>query len=80
MLTCVDISSKALLPEVKSWLIETLTSLDTKDPTLRYKKECIKQGFLYSLLFLYMKLSQDMIDKINSFPKTANNTEVGNEL
>lgn len=43
MLTCVDISEKALLPEVRSWLVEVLTqTLDPKDPTLRYKEECIK--------------------------------------
>lgn len=42
LLTCVDISQKALLPEVRNWLVETLTSIDTKDPTLRYKEECIK--------------------------------------
>lgn len=42
MLTCVDISRKALLPEVVTWLVDTLTSLDPKDPTLRYKDECIK--------------------------------------
>jgi len=43
MLTCVDISRKALLPEVTKWLVETLTSIDPKDPTLRYKEECIKK-------------------------------------
>lgn len=44
LLTCVDISSKALLPEVKNWLVDTLTNtLDPKDPTLRYKDECIKK-------------------------------------
>ena len=44
LLTCVDISSKALLPEVKNWLVDTLTNtLDPKDPTSRYKDECIKK-------------------------------------
>ena len=42
MLTCVDISQKALLPEVRAWLVDVLTQLDPKDPTLRYKEECIK--------------------------------------
>lgn len=42
MLTCVDISRKALLPEVVTWLVETLTALDPKDPTLWYKPECFK--------------------------------------
>lgn len=42
LLTCVDISKKALLPEVKNWLVETLTSLDPKDPELWYKPECFK--------------------------------------
>ena len=42
LLTCVDLSSKALLPEVKNWLVETLTSLDPKDPELWYKPECFK--------------------------------------
>lgn len=42
MLTCVEMSEQALLPEVTTWLVETLTSLDPLDPTLRYKPECIK--------------------------------------
>lgn len=42
MLTCVEMSEQALLPEVTAWLVETLTSLDPLDPTLRYKPECIK--------------------------------------
>ena len=43
MLTCVDISEKALLPEVKNWLIDVLTNtIDPLDPTLRYKEECIR--------------------------------------
>jgi len=43
MLTCVDISRKALLPEVTNWLVEVLTqTIDPKNPELRYKKECIK--------------------------------------
>lgn len=42
LLTCVDISEKALLPEVRDWLVETLTqTIDPLDPTLRYKEECI---------------------------------------
>lgn len=42
MLTCVDISKQALLPEVVDWLVETLTqTIDPLDPTLRYKEECI---------------------------------------
>lgn len=43
LLTCVNISEKALLPEVKDWLIETLTqTLDPYNPKLWYKEECIK--------------------------------------
>jgi hypothetical protein len=42
MLTCVNISEKALLPEVKNWLVEVLTqTIDPLDPTLWYKEECI---------------------------------------
>jgi hypothetical protein len=42
LLTCVDISEKALLPEVRDWLVEVLTqTIDPLDPTLRYKEECI---------------------------------------
>ena len=44
MLTCVNISEKALLPEVKNWLVEVLTqTIDPLDPTLWYKEECIKK-------------------------------------
>ena len=43
LLTCVDLSRKALLPEVRNWLVETLTSLDPKDPELWYKQECFKK-------------------------------------
>ena len=43
LLTCVELSSKALLPEVKNWLVDTLTNtIDPYDPTLWYKEECIK--------------------------------------
>lgn len=43
LLTCVELSWKALLPEVKDWLVDTLTNtLDPYDPRQRYKPECIK--------------------------------------
>lgn len=43
LLTCVELSSKALLPEVKNRLVDTLTNtLDPYDPRLWYKDECIK--------------------------------------
>ena len=43
LLTCVNISEKALLPEVKDWLVETLTqTIDPYNPELWYKEECIK--------------------------------------
>lgn len=43
LLTCVELSSKALLPEVQRWLVDTLTNtIDPYDPTLWYKEECIK--------------------------------------
>lgn len=43
MLTCVNISEKALIPEVRDWLVDVLTkNLDPKDPTLRYREECIR--------------------------------------
>lgn len=43
LLTCVDLSSKALLPEVKNRLVDVLTNtLDPYDPRQWYKEECIK--------------------------------------
>lgn len=43
LLTCVELSSKALLPEVKDWLVDTLTNtIDPYNPELWYKPECIK--------------------------------------
>ena len=42
LLTCVNLSEKALLPEVKSWLVEVLTeTIDPHNPELWYKDECI---------------------------------------
>ena len=42
LLTCVNLSEKALLPEVKSWLVEVLTeTIDPRNPELWYKDECI---------------------------------------
>ena len=42
LLTTVDISSKALRPDVKEWLIEVLTSKDINDPYERYDSRVIK--------------------------------------
>lgn len=42
LITMVNISEKALKPEVKQWLLDTLNSKDIFDPTERYKDECIK--------------------------------------
>ena len=42
LITMVNISEKALRPEVKQWLLDTLTSRDIHDPEEWYKDECIK--------------------------------------
>lgn len=43
LLTCVNLSEKALLPEVKNWLVEVLSqTIDPHNPELWYKEECIK--------------------------------------
>ena len=42
LLTTVDISSKALRPDVKQWLIDVLTSKDIDDPYERYDPRVIR--------------------------------------
>ena len=42
LLTTVDISSKALRPDIKQWLIDVLTSKDIYDPYERYDHRVIK--------------------------------------
>ncbi len=42
LIRTVELSRKALRPEIAEWLIDTLTSVDIHDPTIRYKDECIK--------------------------------------
>jgi hypothetical protein len=42
LLTTVDISSKALRPDVKQWLIDVLTSKDINDPYEWYDHKVIK--------------------------------------
>ncbi len=42
LLTTVDISSKALRPDIKQWLIDTLTSKDIHDPYERYDEKVIR--------------------------------------
>ena len=42
LLTTVDISSKALRPDVKQWLIDVLTSRDIDDPYEWYDAKVIK--------------------------------------
>lgn len=42
LLTTVDISSKALRPDVKQWLIDVLTSKDIHDPYEWYDSKVIK--------------------------------------
>lgn len=42
LLTTIDISSKALKPEVKQWLIDVLTSKDIHDPYERYDDRVIR--------------------------------------
>ena len=42
LITTINISSKALRPEVRQWLLEVLNSRDVSDPMQRYKKEVIK--------------------------------------
>lgn len=42
LITMVNVSETALKPEIKQWLLDTLTSKDIHDPTIRYKDECIK--------------------------------------
>lgn len=39
LLTTIDISSKALRPEIKEWLVETLTAHDPEDLDFWYKDE-----------------------------------------
>jgi hemerythrin len=42
LITTINISAKALRPEVKEWLLEVLQSKDISNPELWYKEECIK--------------------------------------
>lgn len=42
LLTTVDISAKALRPEVRQWLIDVLTSKDIHDPYEWYSEKVIK--------------------------------------
>lgn len=42
ILELINLSEKALKPEVVKWLKDMITSRDIHDPTLRYKDECIK--------------------------------------
>jgi len=42
LITMVNISEKALKPEVKQWLLDTLNSKDIHNPEEWYKDECIK--------------------------------------
>lgn len=42
LLTTIDISAKALRPDVKQWLIDVLTSKDIHDPYERYDDRVIK--------------------------------------
>ena len=42
LLTTVDISAKALRPDVKQWLIDVLTSKDINDPYEWYDPRVIK--------------------------------------
>lgn len=42
LLTTVNISSKALRPDVKQWLIDVLTSKDIDDPYERYDPRVIR--------------------------------------
>jgi hypothetical protein len=42
LITTVNISWKALRPDIKQWLIDTLTSKDIYDPYERYDERVIK--------------------------------------
>jgi hypothetical protein len=42
LITTLDISSKALRPDVKEWLLEVLNSKDILDPYEWYKEEVIR--------------------------------------
>lgn len=42
LITTLQISKKALKPEVIQWLIDTLTTKDIDDPYEWYKDECIR--------------------------------------
>lgn len=42
LITTINISSKALRPEIKEWLIEVLNSKDIDNPYEWYKQECIR--------------------------------------
>lgn len=42
LITTINISAKALRPDVKQWLLEVLNSKDILDPYEWYKEEVIK--------------------------------------
>ena len=42
LITTINISSKALRPDVKQWLLEVLNSKNIIDPHEWYKDECIE--------------------------------------
>lgn len=42
LLRTINISEKALRPDVVKWLVDTLTSKDINDPTIWYRADCIQ--------------------------------------
>jgi hypothetical protein len=42
LLRTINISEKALRPDVVRWLVDTLTSKDINDPTIWYRADCIQ--------------------------------------
>ena len=42
LLRTIDISEKALRPDIVKWPIETLNSKDINDPTVWYRADCIE--------------------------------------
>lgn len=42
LLRTINLSEKALRPDVVNWLVDTLTSKDINDPTIWYRGDCIE--------------------------------------
>ena len=55
LITTVNLSEKALRPEIRAWLLETLTAHDPEDLDFRYKDKTH---------FLYAGMDKNLVSKV----------------